>query len=68
MINFYLQIEGCNVPWMVENLIRWIPPVNGRFKLNFDGSKIKNKSVLGWAIRDSNGTIKMTANIHIGNV
>ena len=28
---------------MVENLIRWIPPINGIFKLNFDGSKIKNK-------------------------
>lgn len=52
---------------MVENLIRWIPPINGRFKLNFDRLKIKNKSVSGWAIRDSNGTIKMTPNRHISN-
>ena len=51
----------------IEKWIRWIPHINGRFKLNFNGSKIHNTSVLGWVIRDSNGIIKMVACRHIGN-
>ena len=46
---------------MVEKLIQWIPPINGRFKLNFDGSKVESKCASGWVIRDSNGIIKMAA-------
>ena len=42
--------------------------MNGRFKLNFDDSRIENKSVSRWVIRDCNGTIKMAASRHIGNV
>ena len=41
--------------------------INGRFKLNFDGSRMENKSTSGWVIRDSNGTIKIVASRHIGN-
>ena len=41
--------------------------INGRFKLNFDGSRMENKSTLGWVIRDSNGTIKIVASRHISN-
>ena len=40
----YPTNEGRNVPRKVE---RWIPPINERFKLNFDGSKINNISALG---------------------
>ena len=39
MIDFYLQIKGYNVCQMVEKLICWILQINGRFKLNFDGSR-----------------------------
>ena len=53
----YLHNEGHIVPSMVEKLIRWTPPINGRFKLNFDGSRVQNRSAL-----DSNGTFKMAAN------
>ena len=31
----YLTNEGRNVPRKVERWIRWIPPINERFKLNF---------------------------------
>ena len=41
----YLNNEGCNVPCKVEKWIRWILPINRRFKLNLDGSTIKNISV-----------------------
>ena len=51
----------------MEEWIRWIPPINNRFKLNFDGSRVQNISALGWVIRDSNGIIKMAACNHIGN-
>ena len=50
MIDSYLQTEGHNVSRMVEKWIRWIPLINGRFKLNFNGSRIENKSVLGWLL------------------
>ena len=52
---------------MVEKWIFWIPPINERSKLNFDDSKIQNRSASGWVIRDSNGIIKMDANRHLGN-
>ena len=48
-------------------MICWIPPINERFKLNFDGSRIENKNALGWVIKDSNGIIKMVASRQIGN-
>ena len=28
------------------------PPINNRFKLNFDGYRVQNISTLGWVIRD----------------
>ena len=52
---------------MVEKWIRWIPPINGRFKLNFDGSRDQNISASRLAFRYSNGTIKMAASRHLGN-
>ena len=67
MIDSYLQTKGCNFPQMVKKWISWIPPINGRFKLNFDGSTIENKNTSRWVIKDSNGTIKMVASRHIGN-
>ena len=42
-------------------------PINNRFKLKFDGSRVQNISALGWVIRDSNGITKMVACRHIGN-
>ena len=51
---------------MVEKWICWIPPINEKFKLNFDGSRIENKSVSRWVIRNANDTIKMVASRHIG--
>ena len=62
-----LQNEGHNVSRMMEKWICWIPPINNRLKLNFDGSRVQNISALGWVIRDSNGIIKMAASRHIGN-
>ena len=41
--------------------------INIRFKLNFDGYRVQNISVLGWVILDSNGFIKMAACRYIGN-
>ena len=29
---------------------QWIPPINGRFKVNLDGSRINNISASGWVI------------------
>ena len=52
---------------MIEKWIRWIPLINGRFKLNFDDSKIQYRSGSGWVIRDSDEMIKMIANRHLGN-
>ena len=59
--------EGCNIPRRVEKWIKWIPPINGRFKLKFDGSQINNISDSGWVIRDTNETIKMVGSRHLGN-
>ena len=42
-----LQNEGCDVSQTVEKWICWIPPNNNMFKLNFDGSRVQNNSVLG---------------------
>ena len=42
-------------------------PINIRFKLNFDGSKVQNISASRRVIRDFNGIIKMVACRHIGN-
>ena len=47
--------------------IHWIPPINNKFKLNFDGSRVQNISALRWVIRDSNDIIKLAACRHIGN-
>ena len=64
----YLSNEEHFVPCKVEKGIRWIPPINGRFKLNFDGSRINNTSALGWVIRDFNGTINIARSRHLSNV
>ena len=42
-------------------------PISNRFKLNFDGYRVQNISVLGWVIRDSSGIIKIAARRHIVN-
>ena len=34
--------------------------------MNFDGSRIESKSVLGWVIKDSNGIIRISAYRHLG--
>ena len=64
MSDTYLSNEGHFVPRKVE---KWIPPIDGRFKLNFDGSRINNISASGWVIRNSNGTIKIARSRHLGN-
>ena len=33
------------IPGRVENLINWILPIKGKFKLNFDGFRIEDVSV-----------------------
>ena len=63
----YLSNDEHFVPRKVEKWIRWIPPINGRFKLNFDGSRINNITASSWVIRDSNGTIKIAGSRHLGN-
>ena len=42
--NSCLSNERCNISRRVEKWIRWIPQINGMFKLNFDGSRINNIS------------------------
>ena len=68
MIDSFLQIERNNILQMVEKWIRWISLINERFKLNFDGLRIKNKSDSWWIIRDSNGTMEIVTSRHISNV
>ena len=66
MDTLYLN-EGRNVTRQVEIWICWIPPINDKFKLNFGGSKVQNKSALGWIIKDSNDIIKMVSCRHVAN-
>ena len=61
------ETEWRNVPQIVEEWIRWISPINGKFKLNFNGLNIENKSISIWVIRDFNDTIKMVISRHISN-
>lgn len=63
----YFTSKGCNAPRRVEKWIQWIPPIKGRFKLNFVGLRINNISASGWVIRDFSETIKMTGSRHLGN-
>ena len=63
----YLHNKWHKVLSMVEKWIRYIPPINGIFKLNFDGLRIQNRSSSRMVIRDSNGTIKMATSKHLGN-
>ena len=35
--------------------------------LDFDGFRIKDVSVSGWVIKDSNGIVKMNGNKHLSN-
>lgn len=51
--------------YVVEKWVRQIPPISRNFKLNFDGSMVKNRSVSRWVIRNSNGIIQMIANKHM---
>ena len=67
MIDSQLQNEGCFVPQVVEKWICWIPLISGNFKLNLDGSRVENRSTLGWVIRNSNGIIKMATSRHMSN-
>ena len=67
MNDSYLTNEGRNVPRRVEKWIRWIPLIKGTFKLNFDGSRMKDTSGSRWVIRDSNEVIKMAGNRHLSN-
>ena len=67
MSDTYLSNKWHFVPHKVEKWIQWIPPIHGKFKLNFDSSRINNISVSSWVIRDSNGTIKKAGNRHLGN-
>ena len=65
-IHDYLHVpyplrEGCNVNRRVEKWIRWILLIIGRFKLNFDGLRMQNKSALRWVSRDFNDIINMVA-------
>ena len=66
-IDSQLQNEGCFVPQVVAKWIRWIPPINGNFKLNLDGSRVENRSASGWVIRNSNCIIKMATSRHMSN-
>ena len=43
----YMRNERQKVLRMVEKWIHWIPPIIGRFKLNFDGLGIQNRSTSG---------------------
>ena len=67
MSDDYPTNEGHNVPRKVERWIRWIPPINERFKLNLDGSMINNISASSWVIKNSNGIIKVAGSRHLGN-
>ena len=64
MSDTYHSNEAHNVPRKVE---KWIPLINERFKLNFNGSRNNNISALGWVIRDSNGIIKVVGSRHLGS-
>ena len=46
----YLNNEGCNISHRVEKYIRWIPLINEKFKLNFDGSRIHNITASRWLL------------------
>ena len=63
----YTNNKGHNVPRTIERWIRWILPINGRFKLNFDGSRTNNISTSSWVIRDSNECIKVAGSRQLGN-
>ena len=67
VIDPQLQNERRFVPRVVEKLTHWIPPISGNFKLNFDGSRVENRSAWGGVIRDSNGIIKIATSRHMGN-
>ena len=67
MIDPQLQNKRRFVPQVVETLACWIPPISGNFKLNFDGSRVENRSAWWWVIRDSNGIIKIATSRHTGN-
>ena len=43
----YFHNKGHIVSCMIEKWIRWIPPINGRYKLNFDDARVQNRSALG---------------------
>ena len=62
-----LVLTTKDISHRVEKWIRWIPPINGRFKLKFDGSRINNISASGWVIRDTNETIKMVESRYLDN-
>ena len=44
VIDPQLQNKRRFVPQVVETLTCWIPPISGNFKLNFDGSRVENRS------------------------
>ena len=63
MDSYHLNKGNC-VTRRVGKWIQWIPPINGRFKLKFDGSRVQNNSVVGWVIRS---ILKMAECKQIGN-
>lgn len=67
MFDPHFHNEGQNVFQLVEKWIRWIPLINGRFKLNFDDSRVENRCASRWVIRESNESIKMVVYKHLGN-
>ena len=61
------MIDTMSLKWLKNGFVGFLQ-FNGRFKLNFDGSRMENKSASGWVITDFNGTIKMTTSKYICNV
>ncbi|XP_056695811.1 uncharacterized protein [Spinacia oleracea] len=47
-------------------LVRWYPPPQGTFKLNFDGSCNSSSAAVGFIIRDNNGTVISIRTYNLG--
>ena len=50
LFDLYFWNEGRNVLQWVEKWIRWIPLINDRIKLNFDGYKVDIKNASWWLL------------------
>ncbi|KAK7827171.1 hypothetical protein CFP56_031346 [Quercus suber] len=61
--NTELFLLSCfNVPSSTSSVIRWIPPSDGIYKVNFDGAVFTELTIvsIGVTIRDSSGHIIAT--------